>query len=167
MDPQKIIRGRRILIVDDEQDILDTLIELLSECRIDTATTFEEGKSLLESRKYDVAVLDIMGVRGFDLLDIALNRNIPALMLTAHALTEENLKRSAEDGASYFVPKDEIHRIQIFVADVIDAREKHKNAWVKWFERLGGFYDRRFVGPDWREKEREFWERKLKESPPV
>lgn len=167
MDPQKIIRGKRILIVDDEEDVLETLIELLAMCKIDTATTFEQGKELLESREYDVAVLDIMGVKGFDLLDIALSRNVPALMLTAHALTEESLKRSAEDGASYFVPKDEMHSIETFVADVIEATQKHKNAWVKWFERLGGFYDRRFVGPNWREKEREFWERKLKEFPPV
>ncbi|MDQ7785966.1 MAG: hypothetical protein RDU20_24195, partial [Desulfomonilaceae bacterium] len=101
------------------------------------------------------------------LLDIARARGMPALMLTAHALTEDNLKKSAEEGASYFVPKDEMHRIELFVADVIEAREKHKNAWVKWFERLGGFYDRRFAGPDWRVKEREFWDRKLKEFPPV
>ena len=167
MDPEKIILGKRILIVDDEEDILETLIELLSVCRIDTATTFEEAKELLESRNYDVAVLDVMGVKGFDLLDIALSRNVPALMLTAHALTQDSLKRSAENGASYFVPKDEIYRIHLFVADVIEARDKQKNAWVKWFERLGGFYDRRFTGPNWREKEREFWEKKLKEFPPV
>ena len=166
MDAENIIRGKRILIVDDEEDVLDTLIEHLDVCRIDTATTFEKGKELLESRAYDVAVLDIMGVKGYDLLDIAMKRDIPALMLTAHALTEDNLKRSAENGASYFVPKDEMHQIQLFVADVVKARDKRKNAWVKWFERLGGFYDRRFGGPDWREKEREFWEKKLKDFPP-
>ncbi|MDQ7783062.1 MAG: response regulator, partial [Desulfomonilaceae bacterium] len=81
MDPQEIIHGKRLLIVDDEEDVLETLIEHLSMCRIDTATTFEEGKKLLEGRTYDVAVLDIMGVRGFDLLDIARARGMPALML--------------------------------------------------------------------------------------
>jgi DNA-binding NtrC family response regulator len=131
-------------------------------CRIDTALSFEEGKQLLEQEEYDVAILDIMGVKGFELLAIANGRKIPTLMLTAHALTEENLKKSAEEGASYYAPKDEITNVGLFMADIIEAKEKKKNAWVKWFERLGSFYDNRFTGPNWREKEKEFWDEKLK-----
>jgi DNA-binding response OmpR family regulator len=107
MDPKKILRGKMVLIVDDEKDILDLLVELLSMCKIDTASTFEEAKDLLESNYYDIAVLDIMGVKGYDLLAIANEKKVPALMLTAHALSKENLKKSFQEGASYFVPKDE------------------------------------------------------------
>lgn len=162
MDTDKILRGKRVLIVDDEQDILDLLVQLLSACMVDSASSFEEAKRLLETENYDIAVLDIMGVRGFELLEIANERGIPALMLTAHALSEESLRKSAEDGASYYVPKDEIGKIDVFVADVIEAREKKKNPWVRWYERLGGFFDKKFSGPNWREQQREFWEKKLK-----
>lgn len=165
MDPKKILKGKKVLIVDDEKDILEQFIELLDMCRIDTASTFEEGKRLLESEVYDIAVLDIMGVKGFELLKIANKHKIPALMLTAHALSEESLKKSAEDGASYYAPKDEINKIDLFVADVLEAKEKNKNPWVKWFERLGSFYDRKFHGTHWREQERKFWEEKLKKHP--
>lgn len=165
MDTKKIIERKEILIVDDEKDVLDSLSELLDICRLDTAQSFEEGKRLLEENTYDVAILDIMGVNGFKLLEIAKGRGIPALMLTAHGLSAENLKRSAEEGASYYAPKDEISRIDRFVADIIEAGEKKKNVWVKWFERLSGFYDSRFTGPNWREKDREFWDKKLKETP--
>ena len=162
MDPKKKIIGKRVLIVDDEQDILDTLAALLDICKIDTALSFEEGKQLLESNVYDIAVLDIMGVKGFELLEIANERGVPALMLTAHALSEDNLKRSAENGASYYAPKDKINDIDTFIADVLEAKEKSKSAWVKVFERLGSFYDRKFGGPDWREKERDFWKKRVK-----
>ena len=162
MDTDKILRGKRVLIVDDEQDILDLLVQLLSACMVDSASSFEEAKRLLETENYDISVLDIMGVRGFELLEIANKRGIPALMLTAHALSEESLRKSAEDGASYYVPKDEIGKIDVFVADVIEAREKKKNPWVRWYERLGGFFDKKFSGPNWREQQREFWEEKLK-----
>jgi DNA-binding NtrC family response regulator len=162
MDPKKKIIGKRVLIVDDEQDILDTLAAVLDICKIDTALSFEEGKRLLENNVYDIAVLDIMGVKGFELLKIANERGVPALMLTAHALSEDNLKRSAENGASYYAPKDKINDIAVFIADVLEAKEKNKNAWVKVFERLGSFYDRKFGGPDWREKERDFWEKRVK-----
>lgn len=153
---EKEIEGKRVLIVDDEKDVLDTLTELLRMCKIDAASSFEEAKNFLETGVYDVAILDIMGVEGYKLLEIAKNKNIPALMFTAHALTEKDLKRSAEEGASYYAPKDEIKNIALFVADVIEAKEKNKNPWVRWFERLGSFYEKRFVGTNWRQKEKEF-----------
>ena len=40
MDPIKLLKGKKILIVDDEPDVLDQLIELLDMCRIDTASSF-------------------------------------------------------------------------------------------------------------------------------
>jgi DNA-binding NtrC family response regulator len=163
MDAKKIIHGKKILIVDDEKDVLDMLIELLEICKIDTAQSFEEGKRLLEENDYDVAILDIMGVKGFELLEVAKKQGTPALMLTAHALSEENLKKSAEEGASYYAPKDEMKNIDVFVADIIETKEMKKNVWARWYDRLGGFYDERFTGPNWRENQKEFWDKKLKE----
>ena len=163
MDVKKIIEGKRILIVDDEKDVLDSLTELLDVCKLDCALSFEEGKDLLEKNEYDVAILDIMGVRGFELLALTRKRKVPALMLTAHALSEGNLKKSAEEGAAYYAPKDEMVNIETFVADIIVSMEKRKNPWVKWYERLGGFYDNRFKGTRWREESDEFWKKKLKE----
>ena len=163
MDTKKIIMGKKVLIVDDEKDILDVLTQLLILCKIDRASSFEEAKSLLENHDYDIAVLDIMGVKGFELLEIANKRGIPALMLTAHGLTVENLKKSAEEGAAYYVPKDEISKIDLFVADVLDSKEKKKNPWVRWLDRLGGFHDILFTGPNWREREKEFWDKRLQD----
>ena len=159
MDPQKMILGKKVLIVDDEKDILDILTELLELCKLDTASSFEEAKDFLDRYDYDIVILDIMGVKGFALLEIAKQKGIPALMLTAHALTEDSLKKSAQEGASYFVPKDEIAQIATFVADVLEAREKNKNPWVRWFERLSGTFDIIFTGPNWREREKELWDK--------
>jgi len=162
MDSKNILKGRKVLIVDDEPDVQDSIIELLDMCKLDTASCFEDGKKLLEERSYDIAILDIMGVKGFDLLEIANQQKIPALMLTAHALSEESLKKSAQGGAVYFAPKDKMADIETFVADVLLALEAKKSTWEKWFDRLGGFYDRRFQGTDWREQEKEFWNKKMK-----
>ena len=162
MDPQEMIRGKRLLIVDDEQDVLDSLAALLEMCKIDAALSFDQGRKFLEENDYDVAILDIMGVKGFELLEIAKKRGIPALMLTAHGLSEENLKKSAAEGASYYAPKEHMADIAAFVADVLEAEEKNKSPWIKWFERLSSYYDKRFGGKRWREKEKEFWEKRIK-----
>ena len=164
MDAKELIRGKKILIVDDENDVLEELIELLDMCKIDTADSFETGKARLEEGQYDVTILDIMGVKGFELLEIAKKKKVPALMLTAHSLTEESLKRSAEDGAAYFAPKEKMQDIHLFVADVIEARDKKMNSWGKWFDRFATFYDRRFHGTHWREQEKKFWDEMIKHS---
>lgn len=159
MDANKIILGRKILIVDDEEDVLQSLVELLKPGKIDMASSFEEAKDLLERYDYDIVVLDIMGVNGFELLEIANARHIPALMLTAHAMNEESLCRSVKDGAAYFVPKEEMVRIATYVADVLEAKEKNMNPWVRCFKRLGSYFDIIFTGPAWREQQREFMEK--------
>lgn len=161
MDPEKILKGKRVLIVDDEEDILDFLTELLEMCKVDRASSFEEGKELLESNYYHVAVLDIMGVRGYELLEIAKKKEVPALMLTAHALSQDNLKKSFKKGAAYYVPKDEIGKVDIYLADILEALDENRNVWAKWYERLSGFCDRRF-GPNWKDDDPDFWKSLIK-----
>jgi DNA-binding NtrC family response regulator len=161
MEPEKMLKGKRVLIVDDEPDVLELLTELLDMCKVDPASSFEGAKELLENNYYHIAVLDIMGVQGYELLEIANKREIPALMLTAHAISQEHLKKSIQKGASFYAPKDEINKIATFLADVLEAREKKKNVWAKWYERLSGFCDRRF-GPDWKDQDPEFWDSVIK-----
>jgi hypothetical protein len=93
-----------------------------------------------------------MGVKGFDLLEIANKWNIPALMLTAHSLNEESLTKAVSQGAAYFVPKEKIAEIATYASDVLEAKESKKNPWTRWFDRLSSFFDFTFTGPDWRER---------------
>jgi CheY-like chemotaxis protein len=162
MKPEKIIAGKYVLIVDDEQDVLDTLVDLLDMCKVDAASSFSEGKKLLVENQYDVAVLDIMGVDGYELLKVAKSRNIPAVMLTAHALSRDNLIRSAEAGAAYYAPKEKMADIATFLADVFEALDEGETPWGRLNDRLGGYFDRKFHGPQWLGKETECWKDKLR-----
>jgi len=150
--------GLRILIVDDEPDVLSTLKELLPMCAIATAATFEEGKERLETREFDLAILDIMGVDGYNLLAIAREIGVIPVMLTANALSPEDTIKSHKGGAASYIPKEEMANIGIFLNDILDAKEKGENFWVRWLNRLGPFYDRTF-GPDWKKKDEDFWKK--------
>ncbi len=166
MDADKIILGKRILIVDDEQDVRDTLFDLLGDCKLDMASSFEQAKEMLQGTTYDIAILDIMGVDGYGLLEIAKERKVPAIMLTAHALSEDNLLKSAKEGAAYYAPKEELINIKAIVAEVVDAIDNNKSPWERMFERLSDHYDKRFNGPNWREKEQKFWAHKTQKYNP-
>ena len=156
MQNEKILQGKRILIVDDEPDVLETLEELLDMCLIDTAPNFETAKKFLDKYTYDVAVLDIMGVKGYDLLNLAAQKGIPALMLTAHALSPDYLVKSVKGGAKSYIPKEKMSDISTFVGDILEAHMKGIEKDSTWFARLRPFFDKNF-GPEWRRKDEEFW----------
>jgi DNA-binding NtrC family response regulator len=158
MTQETQLENKKILIVDDEPDVLETLDQLLQMCRLSKAPGFEEAKKLLESETFDIAILDIMGVRGYELLDIAVKRNVIPIMLTAHALSVDDTVRSFKKGAAFFIPKDEMGRIGVFLDDILDAKEKGRKPWSRWLERLGAYYDRKF-GRNWIKKDEEFWQK--------
>jgi CheY-like chemotaxis protein len=151
MDKDKLLEGKRILIVDDEPDVLDTLVDLLPMCVATKASTFNQAKQLLEDQYFDMAILDIMGVDGYELLKICSDKRVIGVMLTAYALTPEDIKKSYENGAASFVPKEEMRNIITFLADICEAKEQGKNFWWRWFDRLAEYFERKF-GPDWQKE---------------
>jgi DNA-binding NtrC family response regulator len=159
MSESSLLDGKKILAVDDEPGILESLEELLSMCDVVKASTFEEAKNLLESQDFDIAILDIMGVDGYGLLDIAKKRNIIAVMLTAHAFTPDNLVKSIKEGAASYLPKEELTNITTFLNDVLEAKKKGENAWGPWQERLPTSYFEKRWGAAWQDTDKEFWER--------
>jgi len=144
--------------VDDEPDVLTTIAEEIAEacpqCTLDKAGSYHEAVELMISWTYDLVVLDIMGVQGFDLLELAIRRNFPVAMLTAHALSPETLKRSIEMGARAYLPKEKLGEIVPFLEDVL--RYENMPGWKRLFEKLGSFFNKRF-GPNWQEKDSTFW----------
>jgi len=157
-NPGGVLDGKRILIVDDEPDVLETLQEFLSMCDITKATTFEAAKNLLETRDFDLAILDIMGVNGYKLLELANKRKVTAVMLTAHALTPDSIVKSYKKGAAYFIPKEEMARITEFLNGILEAKQTGKSTWLNWLEMLTDAYWEKRFGPNWKNKDKAFWE---------
>lgn len=158
MKQEELLTGKKILVVDDEPDISDTVEELLPMCEVVKASNFEEAKKLLGTQHFDIAILDIMGVDGYELLKIAKRKNIIAVMLTAYSLTVQDTKKSFELGAASFIPKDKIMDIAVFLTDILEGQKKGKRFWWRWLDRFADYYDRKF-GPNWQEKDKDFWEK--------
>jgi DNA-binding NtrC family response regulator len=152
------LKFKEILIVDDEPDVLEALEELLPMCNVVKASSFEEAKDVLEAQYFDIAILDIMGVDGYQLLEIANKRKVMAVMLTAHALSPEDTAKSYKEGAAYFVPKEKMSEIVTYLNDILEAKEQGKSFWSRWIDRFAVYYDEKF-GPDWKDKDKEFWEK--------
>ena len=163
MSPEEPLKDKVILVVDDEPDVLETVEEELDMCLVHKAADYDTALQYLLSYTYDVVILDIMGVNGFELLKNAVSRGFPTVMLTAHAVTPEALKKSIKLGAVSFLPKEKMSELKEFIEDV--ALNGGKSSWLKFFDRLGAYFNKRF-GADWKEKDQFFkeFEEELRKS---
>jgi DNA-binding NtrC family response regulator len=153
-----ILKDKRVLIVDDEPDILKVLEVLLPMCNLIKASTFEEAMAVLDPENIDIAILDIMGVDGYKLLEIATAKKVLAVMLTAKALSPADTVKSYKKGAAYYVPKEKMVHIATYLRDILEAEKQGGNFWGRWRQRFEAYYDEKF-GKDWRDDDKEFWEK--------
>ena len=150
MNTDKILKDKAVLIVDDEPDILDSITEQLDMCRIYRAADYEIALQLMAALKFDIVILDVMGVRGFELLKKSASKGFPTVMLTAHALTPEALKESIQLGAVSFLPKEMMAELDTYLADVVTGSKKV--VWKNLLDKLGDYFERQF-GSDWKDKD--------------
>ncbi len=150
---ESILKDKKILAVDDEPEVLMLLEEEIHAacptCVLEKATDYDIAKKMITFLDFDVIILDIMGVRGFELLNEAVKRNRKVAMLTAHALTAEALAKSFEMGAWAYLPKEKLGEIVPFIENILT--HEFKPAWKGLFARLKDFFDLK-LGSDWPEK---------------
>jgi DNA-binding response OmpR family regulator len=155
---ESILNHKKLLIVDDEPDVLTVVEqEILQSCpdsTIDRAGNFENAAEFLKSRYYDLVILDIMGVRGFDLLEIAVTRKFKVAMLTAHALSPAALKKSHDLGAMAYLPKDKLGELIPLLEGIL--RNDYKTEWKELMLKYD-IYFKEQLGNDWRRREGIDW----------
>ena len=163
MSTDSPLKDKIILVVDDEPDILETVEEELDMCLLHKADNYDTAIQYLLSYTYDIVILDIMGVNGFELLKTSVSKGFSTVMLTAHALSPESLKKSIKLGAVTFLPKDKMPELRSYLEDVVLG--EGKPIWQKLFDKMGDYFNKRF-GPDWKEKDKFFkeFEKELKQG---
>jgi DNA-binding NtrC family response regulator len=158
MTTSQILRDKLVLAVNEEEDVLEIIEEEFAfetaNVTLHAATTFANARQYLVSYTYDLALLDIWGIRGFDLLAIAHNADIPVVILTAHAFSIETLRKSIELGARACLPLEKLGSLIPFLEDVLKL--DHQNPWERVLDQVGNLFTRRF-GSDWSKRQVEFW----------
>lgn len=84
-----------------------------------------------------------MGVRGFDLLGMAVKRNFKVVVLTAHALIPEALRQCFERKARAYLPKEKFGEIVPFLEDVFQYG--YRAGWRRLLEGLRDSFEARFT----------------------
>ncbi len=153
MYDETFLDNKKLLAVDDEPDILEIIREAFPRSIVTTAQDFESALKLINEGGFDLAILDIMGVNGFELLKACRERNLPAAMLTARAIDVESINRAIREGAVSFLPKEELGRLPELVAEILSELEQGRPHWHKLFQRLDSYF-RDKLGVTWEDLEK-------------
>ena len=100
----------KILVVDDEKKLADSLVELLRRNRYQAQAVYDGNAGLEEAEAghYDLVILDVMlpYMDGYEVAENlrALGSTVPILMLTAKGEVSDRVY-GLEHGADYYLPK--------------------------------------------------------------
>jgi DNA-binding NtrC family response regulator len=141
---KKLLKGAQILAVDDEVDVLKRLEEALtgSGAILDAAASYEEAVQKISSYTYGLVVLDLMGGRGLDLLQLAVVKNVPVVVLTAHEANAEVVNKSVVLGARGYLITDELNNVPSLLEGVL--RSTNGASWKRGLERAVRYLAERF-----------------------
>lgn len=139
---KSILEGKEILAVDDNPKFLQVLekeiLEACPKCIFHKATSYIRAVEMMVCLTYDLVVLDIMGVRGFDLLNLAVMRNFPVTVLASNPLNPDALKRSIEVGARAYIPKSQTEEFVPFLEDALSSR--YVLGWKRFLKKMKEFF---------------------------
>lgn len=131
------LKEKRILLVDDEQELLDMVVSILKSeglLNIATAKTVKDALALADQLKPELAVLDVMlpDGDGFSLMkQLKQNGEYPIIFLTARGEEEDKFKGFGLGADDYvvkpFLPKELIFRIMA----ILRRSYKDENPLVK------------------------------------
>jgi enoyl-CoA hydratase/carnithine racemase/DNA-binding response OmpR family regulator len=153
------LRAARILVVDDEIDVCETVEDVLAGevWEVVPALSWEEATSALERGGFDAAVIDLMGVRGLELLE-RFGARLPCLVLTGHALSPQTLKQAIELKARAYVPKGQMSELVSYLRIVLSAPATF-DLWQIWLHRRLDLLNlRTHLGEDFEKADTDFFE---------
>ena len=122
----------KILIVDDEKNIRDSLGRLLEleGMKNETAESGEKARELIGSRRFDLALVDLRlpGISGQDLVEWIRDEGflLPVIMISAHGEIQDAV-RAMQAGARDFVEKPFDSNTLIAKIRAITGEEKNRN----------------------------------------
>jgi DNA-binding NtrC family response regulator len=121
-------RPQRILIIDDEEVMRDTLSDWLGKegYRIETAITSEEALEKIEEKEYNIVIVDLKlpGMDGIQFLEELKKRKkeIPTVMITAYASIETAVLSMKKGAYDYLAKPFNLEELSLIVKKIVERQ---------------------------------------------
>jgi DNA-binding response OmpR family regulator len=120
----------RVLLVDDEEDLLYTLAERLAlrGYEVDAVTDGADALSHAQTQRHDVAVVDVKmpGMSGIEILAAIRKQkpNLPVILLTGHGSEEDGQEGMKRGAFAYLIKPINIHNLMESMEQAVKAAER-------------------------------------------
>jgi DNA-binding NtrC family response regulator len=139
----------RVLVVDDEQDFLETLVNRLNKRKIDTtgAKSGEEALELMDEKLFDVVILDIKMPGGIDGIEALREMKkvqplAEVILLTGHASVETSIEGMKLGAFDYLMKPIKLEELLMKLAQAFEKKDSHeqkiRSARIKELVRFPG-----------------------------
>ncbi len=139
----------RVLVVDDEEDFMETLVNRLNKRDIDTtgARSGEEALELMKQKLFDVVVLDVKMPGGIDGIEAlremkSIQPLAEVILLTGHASVETSIEGMKLGAFDYLLKPISLEDLLTKLAQAFDRKDtqdqKIRRAKIKELLRFPG-----------------------------
>ncbi|HDL07279.1 MAG TPA: response regulator [Desulfobacteraceae bacterium] len=139
----------RVLVVDDEEDFLDTIVKRLNKRSIDTTgvKSGEEAVDLMNQKLFDVVILDVKMPGGMDGIETLreikkIQPLAEVLLLTGHASVETSIEGMKLGAFDYLMKPIKLEALMEKLAQAFDKKDSHdqkiRKAKIKQMIRYPG-----------------------------
>lgn len=118
----------KILVIDDERSIRNTLKDILEHesYKVDDAENGIEGLKLVNSKKYDMILLDIKmpGMDGIETLEhIMKSSDTPVVMISGHGTIETAVEAIKKGAYDYIAKPLDLNRLLVTIRNAIEKAD--------------------------------------------
>ena len=139
----------RVLIVDDEEDFLETLVNRLGKRGIDTTgvTSGEKALEMMNQKLFDVIILDIKMPGGIDGIEALREMKkiqplAEVILLTGHASVETSIEGMKLGAFDYLLKPIKLEDLLVKMAEAFEKKDTHdqkiRKAKIKELLRFPG-----------------------------
>ena len=139
----------RALVVDDEQDFLETLVNRLGKRSIDTTgvRSGEEAVEVMKKKLFDVVILDIKMPGGMDGIETLREMKkiqplAEVILLTGHASVETSIEGMKLGAFDYLIKPIKLEELLTKMAEAFEKKNAHdqkiRTARIKELVRFPG-----------------------------
>jgi DNA-binding NtrC family response regulator len=121
-----------VLIVDDEEDFLETITKRLNKRQVDSsgARSGEEALKLLKEKTFDVVILDIKMPGGMDGIEALreikkIQPLAEVILLTGHASVETSIEGMKLGAFDYLLKPIKLEELLKKIAQAIEKKDTH------------------------------------------
>jgi len=122
----------RVLVVDDEEDFLDTLVKRLNKRMVDTtgARSGEEALALMQEKLFDVVILDIKMPGGIDGIETLreikkIQPLAEVVLLTGHGSVETSIEGMKLGAFDYVLKPIKLEDLLVKLAQAFEKKDAH------------------------------------------